>query len=71
VQSGRRCWGGESAGEHYGPIRAGLQTSGTPIGSNDLWVAAHARSEGWILVTNNTREFSRVAGLQIENWVSG
>jgi tRNA(fMet)-specific endonuclease VapC len=33
-----------------------------------LWLAAHVRAEGWILVTNNTREFSRVPGLQLENW---
>lgn len=58
----------ESAGEHYGQIRAALQKSGTIIGNNDLWLAAHARAEGWILVTNNTREFVRVPGLQLENW---
>jgi tRNA(fMet)-specific endonuclease VapC len=61
----------EAAGEHYGQIRAQLQAEGQPIGSNDLWLAAHARSAGWILVTNNEREFERVAGLQIENWVAG
>ena len=59
---------GERSGEHYGQIRAQLQRTGQPIGNNDLWIAAHARSEGWILVTNNEREFSRVEGLQIENW---
>lgn len=59
----------ESAGEHYGQIRAALQSSGQIIGNNDLWLAAHARSEGWILVTNNEREFVRVEGLQVENWV--
>jgi tRNA(fMet)-specific endonuclease VapC len=58
----------ESAGEHYGQIRAALRKSGTIIGNNDLWLAAHARAEGWILVTNNTREFVRVPGLQLENW---
>lgn len=58
----------ESAGEHYGQIRATLQREGQPIGNNDLWLAAHARAEGWILVTNNEREFIRVEGLQIENW---
>jgi Predicted nucleic acid-binding protein, contains PIN domain len=57
------------AGEHYGQIRAALQQQGLPIGNNDLWLAAHARSQGWILVTNNTREFARVPGLQVENWV--
>jgi tRNA(fMet)-specific endonuclease VapC len=58
----------EPAGWHYGQIRAALQKSGTIIGNNDLWLAAHARAEGWILVTNNTREFVRVPGLQLENW---
>ncbi len=59
----------ETAGQHYGQIRATLETSGTPIGNNDLWIAAHARAEGWILVTDNEREFKRVEGLQVENWV--
>lgn len=59
----------ESAGEHYGQIRAELQRLGQPIGNNDLWLSAHARAEGWILVTNNEREFLRVGGLQVENWV--
>ena len=58
-----------NAGEHYGQIRAELQRKGTPIGNNDLWLAAHARSQGWILVTNNQREFVRVPGLVVENWV--
>jgi len=58
----------EAAGEHYGQIRAVLRKGGALIGNNDLWLAAHARAEGWILVTNNTREFSRVPGLQLENW---
>ena len=57
-----------SAG-HYGDIRATLQKQGLPIGNNDLWLAAHARAEGWTLVTNNSREFARVPGLQVENWV--
>lgn len=60
----------ENAGEHYGQIRAALQKTGLIIGNNDLWLAAHARSQDWILVTNNEREFVRVPGLQIENWVS-
>jgi tRNA(fMet)-specific endonuclease VapC len=58
------------AGEHYGEIRAVLQKKGQIIGNNDLWLAAHARAEGWILVTNNMREFSRVPQLKIENWVN-
>lgn len=59
-----------TAGEHYGQIRAALETRGQIIGNNDLWIAAHARAEGWILVTNNESEFKRVEGLQLENWVS-
>jgi tRNA(fMet)-specific endonuclease VapC len=59
-----------AVGQHYGQIRAALETSGRPIGNNDLWIAAHARAEGWILVTNNTREFERVEGLALENWVT-
>ena len=58
-----------AAAEHYGDIRATLQRQGLPIGNNDLWLAAHARAEGWVLVTHNTREFARVPGLQVENWV--
>ncbi len=61
----------EAVGEHYGQIRAALQASGQIIGNNDLWLAAHARAAGWILVTNNEREFVRVPGLQVENWVAG
>lgn len=58
-----------AAAEHYGHVRATLQQQGQPIGNNDLWLAAHALAEGWTLVTNNTREFTRVPGLRIENWV--
>jgi tRNA(fMet)-specific endonuclease VapC len=54
--------------QHYGEIRAHLQKQGTPIGNNDLWIAAHARAEGLILVTNNVREFERVPDLKFENW---
>ena len=53
---------------HYAQIRADLKNAGTMIGANDLLIAAHARSEGLILVTNNTREFARVPKLTIENW---
>ena len=59
----------ESAAEHYGQIRAELQNSGQMIGNNDLWIAAHARSQDWVLVTNNEKEFLRVEGLRVENWV--
>ncbi len=60
----------EAVGVHYGQIRATLQQRGELIGNNDLWLAAHARAEGWILVTNNEREFLRVDGLQVENWAT-
>ena len=56
------------AAQHYGRIRAALERAGTIIGVNDLHIAAHARSEGLVLVTNNMGEFSRVPALQIENW---
>jgi tRNA(fMet)-specific endonuclease VapC len=59
----------EAAGRHYGRIRAALNAAGTPIGNNDLWIAAHAAADGLILVSNNSREFERVSGLQVENWV--
>jgi tRNA(fMet)-specific endonuclease VapC len=57
-----------NAAEHYGDIRAGLSARGTPIGANDLWIAAHARAARLTLVTNNVREFERVDGLKLENW---
>ena len=56
------------AGRHYGQIRSALERNGQTIGNNDLWIAAHARAEGWVLVTNNEREFRRVDGLTVENW---
>lgn len=59
----------EDVAEHYGEIRAGLAAKGQMIGANDLWIAAHARSMGLVLVTNNAREFKRVKGLKVENWV--
>ena len=52
----------------YGSIRTYLQGQGTPIGALDMLIAAHAKSEDMILVTNNVREFERVPGLEIENW---
>ncbi|MCC6902421.1 MAG: type II toxin-antitoxin system VapC family toxin [Polyangiaceae bacterium] len=55
------------AGVHYGVVRAALGAAGRTIGGNDLWIAAHARSMRLTLVTNNEREFSRVAGLAVEN----
>ncbi len=59
-----------AAGNHYGEIRARLQAQGQIIGNNDLWLAAHARAQGWVLVSNNKREFVRVDGLQVENWAA-
>ncbi len=56
------------AAEEYGRIKAELEKKGTPIGSIDTLIAGHAKSRGLILVTNNTREFSRVAGLTVEDW---
>lgn len=58
----------EEAAEHCADIRADLKRRGEMIGANDLFIGAHARCLGLILVTNNTAEFSRVQGLEIENW---
>jgi tRNA(fMet)-specific endonuclease VapC len=58
----------DQASLHYAIIRADLRRLGTMIGANDLFIAAHARSLGLTLVTNNTREFGRVSKLVIENW---
>jgi tRNA(fMet)-specific endonuclease VapC len=57
------------AGEFYGAIRAALEAKGEMIGNNDLWIAAHAKAAGLTLVTNNEREFRRIHGLKIQNWV--
>lgn len=58
----------EHAAQEYGKIKAELEKKGTPIGPMDTLIAGHARSAGLILVTNNTREFSRVTGLTVEDW---
>lgn len=55
--------------EHYAEQAARLKSLGTPIGGNDLWIAAHALSLDCVLVTHNTKEFSRIQGLTIEDWV--
>lgn len=55
---------------HYAYIRTDLHRKGTPIGPNDLWIAAHAMAHQLTLVTHNTREFARVRGLKLENWVA-
>jgi tRNA(fMet)-specific endonuclease VapC len=57
------------AAHHYGRIRNDLGRRGQLIGNNDLWIAAHALAGDYTLVTDNEREFSRVEGLRIENWV--
>ena len=54
----------------YGDLRADLERRGTPIDSLDTMVAAHALSQNAMLVTNNTREFSKVSGLQLDNWAA-
>jgi len=53
----------------YGDIRADLRKKGTPIGPNALWLAAQAKTHGLIMVTRNTREFKRVKGLKVEDWL--
>jgi tRNA(fMet)-specific endonuclease VapC len=58
----------DAASVHYAKIRADLKMLGTMIGANDLFIAAHARSLGLKLVTNNTRDFGRVRDLAMENW---
>ena len=57
------------ASQHYGQIKASLEKRGEIIGENDIHIAAHAISQGLILVTNNLREFKRVANLALENWI--
>jgi tRNA(fMet)-specific endonuclease VapC len=60
---------GDEAAQHYGGIRALLEKLGTPIGSLDTLIAAHALSRDCILVTNNEKEFKRVPNLKMDNWV--
>jgi tRNA(fMet)-specific endonuclease VapC len=57
-----------SAAQHYGEIRAQLERDGTPVGAMDLLIAAHARSVDATLVTNNTRDFKRIKGLNLADW---
>ncbi len=59
----------QAAAAHTGQLRAELAKAGTPIGPYDQMIAGHARSQGLILVTNNQREFDRVPGLRVEDWV--
>src|SRR6266852_6171655 len=60
----------DQCAEEYGLLRDELDRAGTPIGPNDLLIAATARASGCTLVTHNVREFSRVSGLQYEDWES-
>ena len=61
----------EPAAIHTAQIRAVLARQGTPIGPYDQMIAGHARASGLTLVSNNTREFQRVPGLLLENWITG
>ncbi len=58
-----------AAAVEYGSVRAVLKRNGTPIGERDTFIAAHAKATGLILVTDNTREFVKVPGLKLSNWV--
>lgn len=58
-----------AAADHYGQTRAALRKRGTPVGDLDLLIASHALYLGWTLVTNNEKEFRRIPGLRVENWV--
>ncbi len=60
---------GAEVGRTYGVIRAALEAKGQPIGGNDLWIAAHAKTTGLTVVTNNEREFKRVPALKVQNWL--
>jgi tRNA(fMet)-specific endonuclease VapC len=58
------------AEEAYAALRSRLESTGTPIGGNDMLIAAHALALGCVVVTDNQREFARVQGLEIENWLN-
>jgi tRNA(fMet)-specific endonuclease VapC len=58
-----------AAAIHYGQLRAALERIGRLPGPHDMLIGAHARSEALVVVTNNVREFERMPGLQVENWV--
>lgn len=58
------------AARYYAQIRADLKRKGAMIGASDLMIAAHARSLGAVVVTNNTKDFARVKGLEVENWTT-
>lgn len=58
----------DEASKEYGRMRGELEKRGAMIGGNDLWIAAHAKAAGLVLVTNNEKEFRRISSLRIENW---
>lgn len=60
----------ERTAVHYAQIRKQLALQGQMIGNNDLWLAAHARANDWVMVTNNEKEFLRVDALKVENWLT-
>jgi tRNA(fMet)-specific endonuclease VapC len=60
---------GAKAAAHYGQIRFELKQGGSPVGTLDMLIGAHARSEGLIVITRNRREFDRIPGLRVESWV--
>jgi tRNA(fMet)-specific endonuclease VapC len=61
---------GNRAAAHYGQLRAELERAGTPCGAHDIQIGGHARSEGLVVVTDNLREFLRMPGLRVENWLA-
>lgn len=62
-----RPWPSEAA-HHYAQLRTSLERAGTPVGAMDMLIAAHAMAEDSVIITNNTREFSRIPGLAVEAW---
>ena len=60
---------GDKAAAHYGQVGTVLERAGTPCGPHAMQIGAHARSEGLIVVTNNMKEFIRMPGVRVENWV--
>ena len=60
----------DRAATHYGQLWAELERAGQPVGTHDMMIGGHARSEGLTVVTNNVREFQRMPGLRLENWVA-
>jgi tRNA(fMet)-specific endonuclease VapC len=61
----------QKAAAHFGQIRADVERLGKPVGPLDMLIGAHARAEGLIVVSNNAREFRRLPGVRVENWVDG